>query len=130
MKKIRSWLVAIVVIGLISFGVYKVFFDCEHLYTHFEREFTLGIMDYATVDEEVIVKLMGIDDNRCLKEDCEHEGDMVAKVLVINNHRVSYVKLDNLVDTTKDLTKIGYMIELIEINDEKKVTLKLTKLEK
>lgn len=126
MKKLIKGLISLAIIAAIVFGVYKVFFDCEKYVSHFDTTFTLEKMDYASLDEEAIVKLMGIDDNRCNGDDCEKEGEIVAKVLVINDHHFSYVKLGSLAESKVYLEDLDYTIELIEASNDK-VKLKLLK---
>lgn len=129
MKKGIKILVIILIVIAIGYGIYKLFIDCERVITFYDREFVLETMDYAKIENEAIVKLIGIDDNRCKEESCEREGEMVAKVFVINDHHMSYVKLGTLAETSQDLKKLGIMIELIEIDKDNKVTLKVTKLD-
>ncbi len=129
MKKGIKILVTILIIAIIGFGIYKIFIDCEKVTTFYDRDFVLETMDYATIENEAIVKLIGIDDNRCKEESCEREGEMVAKVFVINDHHMTYVKLGTLAETRKELEKLGIIIELVEIDKDNKVTLKVTKLD-
>lgn len=127
MKKIINWIIALFIIGLIIWGIYKVFFDCEKTNTYFGRNFVLEKFDYAKVEEEAIVKLLGIDDNRCKEENCERTGEYVAKILVVNDHRISYVKLGTLSEPRKYIEKMGYTIEVLEVTEDGKVTLNLVK---
>jgi len=39
---------------------------------------------YVKIEDEAIVKLIKIEDNRCLEESCEREGQLLVKVLVLN----------------------------------------------
>ncbi len=128
MTKLVKRIISLVIICLLVFGIYKIFFDCEKSYTNFDNTITLKKMDYSIVSDEAIVKLIGISDNRCKEENCEREGEMVAKLLVVNNHRISYVKLGTLANNSQRLEKLNYNIELLSIeNDEVKI--KLTKLD-
>ncbi len=128
LQKILVILFGVLIVCLVIFGVYKIFFDKGTTKTFFKRDFVLTEMSGANVEDEAYVKLIGISDERCKEEVCDKEGQMVAKVLIINNHAIKYVKLGTLVDNSMDLDKLGYMIELIDIN-ETEVTLKLSRLE-
>lgn len=130
MKKIIRWLVGIGIIVLIIFGIYKVFIDCEHKKAYYKRQFTLNVMDSATVEEETYVKLMKVSDERCKEDNCIADGQMVAKVLVVCDHSISYVTLGTLVDKNMDLEKIGINIELLEISESNEATFLVTRLKK
>lgn len=128
MKRLLNFIIGIALIGLIVFGVYKFFFDCEKTEVSFERLFVLNKpMDYAIVGEEAIVKLLKVDDNRCLEETCERVGQQEVKLLVLNDMKITYVTLGTLSESKKEIEKLNYLIELDSVEGEK-VTLKLTKL--
>ena len=65
MKKIRRILVGVIILGLLGFGIYKFFIDVEKYNTTYDKYFTLEEMDYAVVEDDVIVKLINIKDDRC-----------------------------------------------------------------
>lgn len=128
MRKLLNFIIVIALIGLIIFGVYKFFFDCEKTEVDFERLFVLNEpMDYAVVGEEAIVKLLKVEDNRCLEENCEREGQQEVKLIVMNDMKITYVTLGTLSESKKEIEKLNYLIELDNVEGEK-VTLKLTKL--
>ena len=62
----------------------------------------------------------------CKETDCEREGEKVAKIIIVNNHQINYVKLGTLAESEKTLAKINYTIKLIGI-DNNEATLKLEK---
>lgn len=128
MKRIVKLIIGIAIIGLICFGVYKFFFDCEKHIEFFDDNFTLKINDYAHVNNEAIVKLIKIEDDRCLDESCEREGQLKAKLIVLNNKHITYVTLGTLSEKAKDLEKLKYRIELVDATNEN-ATIKLTRLE-
>lgn len=128
MKRIVKILIIVAIIGVIGFGIYKFFFDCEKVIAEFDRAFNLEIMDYAKIDSEATVKLLKIEDERCKEEDCDRTGQFVAKLLVLNDRHITYVELGSLSETAKDLEKFKYRIELTDAS-ENDVTVKLTKLE-
>lgn len=127
MKKIRNIIITLIILIVLGIGIYKVFLDCNKVISKFDREFTLEVMDYAHVDGEVYVKLLGIDDNRCLEVACVREGEQVAKVLVVNDMHIKYVKLGTLADNVVEIEDTDYTLELIEVSsDNTSATLKLT----
>lgn len=110
----------LVIIGLIIFGIYKVFIDCEKTNTFYNKYFTLQEMDYAVIEDELIVKLLDIKDNRCLESDCEREGQYVVKLIVVNDAKFAYVELGTLEPTSVTIDKLSleYKIDLIDVDDE------------
>lgn len=126
MAKIIKKLLPFLVIALIIYLIYLAFFKGDKIITRFDREFTLKISDTAEVESEAFVKLIGIDDNTCKEADCEREGEKVAKIIIVNNHQINYVKLGTLAESEKTLAKINYTIKLIGI-DNNEATLKLEK---
>ena len=130
MKKIRRILVGVIILGLLGFGIYKFFIDVEKYNTTYDKYFTLEEMDYAVVDDEVIVKLINIKDDRCLDVSCDREGQFKVKLLLINQHKFTLVDLGTLEPTLVELDKISleYTLELIRINDDgKSATLRINK---
>lgn len=128
MKKLINFIISILIILAIVYGIYKFFIDCERINTNFDRNFILSKMDYASIDDEAIVKLLDIEDNRCLEDTCEREGQLVVKLLVLNDMRVSYITLGTLSESNKDIEKLKYSIELVEAS-ESFATIKLNRLE-
>lgn len=132
MKRIVSLTIGLIILAILGVLGYKFFFDCEEYVTSFDKYFTLEKFDYAKVNDEAIVKLLNIKDNRCLEETCEREGEFEVQLLVINDMRISYVTLGMLSGHKKNVKtskKTGYDIELIRV-DEDKATLKLIEQEK
>ena len=130
MKKIRRILVGVIILGLLGFGIYKFFIDVEKYNTTYDKYFTLEEMDYAVVDDEVIVKLINIKDDRCLDVSCDREGQFNVKLLLINQHKFTFVDLGTLEPTLVELDKISleYTLELIRVNDDgKSATLRINK---
>lgn len=130
MKKIINFLLTLVILGLVGFGIYKIFFDGEKLNSFFDREVTLNVWDQVTVSNEVTVKLISIKDNRCKEEDCDREGQFVAKLLVFNSKKMAYIEVGSLdPEPTKiDKLSIEYVIELTNVSDDgKSATIKVNK---
>lgn len=147
MNRIVKWLTGIILIFLIGFGIYVFFIDCEKLTSEIDRKFTLSEMDQVVVDKSVLVKLIKIKDKTCKEENCEREGQYELKLFVmkypesayfkIGKFRIKYWKLANIRGTTitlgtlsepiKEIEKLGYIIEYIDMKEDK-VTFKLTKV--
>ena len=89
MKKIINIIVTLVIIGLIGFGIYKLFIDGEKLNSFYDREVTLNIWDQVNIADSVTVKLISIKDDRCLEDTCEREGQFLARFLVFNSKKVA-----------------------------------------
>ena len=131
MKKLIKIIITIAVLAGIVFGIYKVFFDCKGMNIPFKQEFTLKTFDYAKVGDEAIVKLMRIEDFRCKdNEDCKGDGELEYKIIVINDHKIAYVKLGSVANTKRDIEKLGYRLSFINAESDDSVTLKLVRLEK
>ena len=116
MKKLISLVIVLGIIGFLGFGIYKFFFACDVKYSSFGKYFVLKEMDYAKVSDKVTVKLLDIEDDRCLEEPCEREGQFVVKFLIKDDRHMTIEKLGTLSESKKDLTehKLNYSIELIE----------------
>lgn len=127
MKKIIRIIIILVVLGLLGYGIYKVFIDCKKVNAFYDRYFTLNEMDYAVVEDEVTVKLLDIKDNRCTDDDCEREGQYLVKLIVLNGAKIAYVELGTLDPITVKIDKISleYTINLIRV-DENGATLTVT----
>lgn len=129
MKRIIGFIIGIGVIIAIGFGIYKFFFDCQKTYAYFEKTFILeNKYDYAVVGDEAVVKLLGVDDNRCFEGECAGQGQFLVKLLVLNDMKMSYVTLGTLSESEKDIDSLKYMIELEDVNDDG-IFLKLSKME-
>lgn len=121
MKKLIKFIVIIALIGFIAYGCYIFFIDINKPIVDFDQTFTLEKYDQARVGNKVTVKLLSIEDNRCKGNDCEREGQYVAKVLVKDDRHVVIEKLGSVGESKKDLSehKLNYTIELLETDGEK-----------
>ena len=126
MKKIIRIILGLLLVGLIGFGIYKFFFDCQKVNTEFAKYFTLQEMDYAVIGDEVTLKLLAIYENKCLDNNCDYEGQDVVKFLIMNEHEIAYIKLGTLEESKKTVKDTDYAVELIRV-DEKGATLEVTK---
>ena len=128
MKKIVNIIVVLIIIGAIGFGIYKLFIDGEKLNSFYDREVTLNVWDQVNVSDAVTVKLISIKDERCLDESCEREGQFLAKFLVFNSKKVTYIELGELEpkEITIDKLSLEYNIELVDVSDDgKSATIKV-----
>ena len=128
MKKLINIVITLVIIGLIGFGIYKLFIDGEKLNSFFDREITLNIWDQVNVSDAVTVKLISIKDERCLESDCLREGQFTAKFLVFNSKKITYIELGELDPQRITIDKISleFKIELIDVSDDgKSATIKV-----
>ena len=126
MKFRIGWLVVLGLFIAVGIYVYNFFYGGEKVYSFFDREFTLIVGDYAKVNDEVYVKLEKITDNRCKEETCEREGQQVAQVMVINDHRIRRLELGTLAEYKQKIEKTDYTIILKEINEQNEATFMLT----
>lgn len=126
MKFRIGWLVVLVLFIGIGVYVYNFFYGGDKLYSYFDRDFTLKVGDYAKVNDEVYVKLKEIVDTRCKEEKCEREGQQIAKVMVINDHRIRMMELGTLAEYKQKVEKTDYTIILKEINENNEATFMLT----
>ncbi len=130
MKRMIRFLIAILVIGTIGFGIYKFFFDCKKTIGTFGKAFILeNKMDYAVIEDEAVVKLLDVEDHRCSVGDCAGEGQFLVKLLVLNDMKMSYVTLGTKSESKKDIDSLDYMIELEKL-DDLGVFLRLSRMEK
>lgn len=128
MKKIVNIIVVLIILGAIGFGIYKLFIDGEKLNSFYDREVTLNVWDQVNVSDAVTVKLISIKDERCLDESCEREGQFLAKFLVFNSKKVTYIELGELEpkEITIDKLSLEYKIELVDVSDDgKSATIKV-----
>lgn len=126
MKFRIGWLVVLGLFMAVGIYVYNFFYGGEKVYSYFDRDFTLKVGDYAKVNDEVYVKLEKITDNRCKEETCEREGQQVAQVMVINDHRIRRLELGTLAEYKQKIEKTDYTIILKEINGKNEATFMLT----
>ena len=124
MKKLIGIISGVVILGLLGFGIYKIFIDCERTNTTYDKYFTLNEMDYAVIDDELNVKVLDIKDNRCKGDDCEREGQYLVRLLVYNDAKIAYVELGTLDPLSVNIDKLSleYTVNLIRV-DEKGATL-------
>lgn len=130
MKKIVNIVVTLAIIGLIGFGIYKLFIDGERLNSFFDREVTLEVWDQVSVSDEVTIKLIKVKDDRCMEETCEREGQFLANFLVFNSKKIAYIELGELEpsELTIDKLSLEYKIELVDVSDDgKSTTIKVNK---
>lgn len=127
MKKGIKWVIAISILVLCGYLFYN-YWHGEHKTSHFDRNITLKLKDSVNIEDEAYIKLMKIKDNRCKKETCEREGEIVAEFIVANDRHIKYVKLGTLANTNEDLEKLGYNIELVEVKSLDEVIVKLIKI--
>ena len=122
--------VTLAIIGLIGFGIYKLFIDGERLNSFFDREVTLEVWDQVSVSDEVTIKLIKVKDDRCMEETCEREGQFLANFLVFNSKKIAYIELGELEpsELTIDKLSLEYKIELVDVSDDgKSTTIKVNK---
>lgn len=127
MKFIKHLIILFVVI-LLGWEIYKFFFACDKVISDFNQEFTLSVLDYAKIKDEAYVKLIKTNDRRCQGSDCEREGQIEYKLLVLNDMRVQYVTLSTLDPKTVEIKKTNYVLELVEGIDTNKAKFKLNLL--
>ncbi len=117
MKKIFRLILVLLIIILIIFGVYKFFFDCQKYNVDFDKYFTLQEMDYAIIGKEATLKLLAINEDKCLNNNCEYDGQEVVKFLIMNEHKIAYIKLGTLEENKKTIKDTDYIVELIKVDD-------------
>lgn len=117
MKKIFRLILVLLIIVLIIFGVYKFFFDCQKYSVEFDKYFTLQEMDYAIIGKEATLKLLAINEDKCLNNNCEYDGQEVVKFLIMNKHKIAYIKLGTLEENKKAIKDTDYIVELIKVDD-------------
>jgi len=131
MKKRIGWLLILALFIGIGIWIYKFFNEGENIYTHSNQEFTMKISDIAKIDDDIYIKYNKAIDNRCKDEDCEREGEKLAKLLVINNTRIEYIELSSILEDEKDIYITDYKIKIIKFNTENdEITLKILKSQK
>lgn len=117
----------LIVFIFLGYLIYDFFFNCERNITFFDQNFTLSIKDYAKVDDEAYVKLLKVNDYRCKEENCDREGQIEYKLIVLNDMRVRFVTLSTLETPSVKIEKTDYILKLIEGIDETKATFALVK---
>ena len=108
MKKRIGWLLILALFIGIGIWIYKFFNEGENIYTHSNQEFTMKISDIAKIDDDIYIKYNKVIDNRCKDEDCEREGEKLAKLIVINNPHIEYIELSSILDDEKEINKTDY----------------------
>ena len=117
MKKIFRLILVLLIIILIIFGVYKFFFDCQKYNVEFDKYFTLQEMDYAIIGKEATLKLLAINEDKCLNNNCEYDGQEVVKFLIMNEHKIAYIKLGTLEENKKTIKDTDYIVEFVKVDD-------------
>ncbi len=113
MKKF-IWIIGwVVVLGILGFGIYKFFIDCEKIETEYYRYFTLSEMDYAVANEDVTVKLIDIKNDK-------DTGQYLVRLLVLNDAKIAYVELGSIDPTSVKTDKLSleYTVSLIRVDDK------------
>lgn len=128
MKLVKKLIILLIII-LLGLGIYKFFFACEKIIIDFNQDFTLAVLDYAKVSDEAYVKLLKINDQRCLEENCERKGQIEYKLVVLNDMRVQFVTLRTLDPTSVEINKTNYVLELTDGTDPEKGKFKLNLIE-
>ncbi len=131
MNKRIGWIVVPLVFIVVGVLLYKFFNEGESIYTHSNQEFTMNVKDYASIDDEIYIKYLKAEDNRCKGEDCEREGEKIAKLIVIHNPYIDSVELSSINDDEIKINKTDYTIKIINYDtDSDEINLKLLKKEK
>lgn len=126
-----GWLVVLGIFIGIGVYIYLFFNGGENLYTQSNQEFSMNISDIVNVDKEIYIKYKKVIDNRCKEEDCEREGEKLAKLLVINNPNFEYIELSSIHEEEIPIEKTDYKVKLINFDVEtNELTLKILKEEK
>ncbi|MEG1505883.1 MAG: hypothetical protein RR478_00120 [Bacilli bacterium] len=129
MKKIFKLIIGVVILIILSYGIYVFFIDCKETKVDFGKTFTLERFDYAKIGDEAIVKVLKIVDNRCKDKSCKVDGQYEVKLIVMNDRRMKFVELGSLSKSEMELGKLKYIVKLKEVDDGKNATLVLEKME-
>lgn len=131
MKKRIGWLVIPIVFIAIGVYIYLFFNEGENIYIHKNQEFTMKVKDFANIEDDIYLKYSKVSDNRCKEEDCEREGEKLAKLIVIHNPYIDTVELSSINNDEIEINKTKYKIKLIKYDtDNDEITLKLLYEEK
>ena len=125
MKLRIGWLVIVAIFIGIGIWVFTFFNSGEKITSHLDREFTMKIGDLATV-EELKIKYEKVIDNRCKGNDCDKNGEKVAKLIVIKNPYIEYIEIGSILEEEVYLNKSDYKLKLVNFNEETdEITLKV-----
>ena len=131
MRKRIGWLVIPIVFIIIGIFIYLFFNEGENIYTHRNQEFTMKVKDFANIEDEIYLKYSKESDNRCKDENCEREGEKLAKLIVIHNPYIDTVELSSINNDEFEINKTKYKIKLIKYDTySDEITLKLLYEEK
>ncbi len=131
MKKRIGWLVIPILFIGIGLFVYNFFNEGQNMYIHENQEFSMSIKDIANIDDEIYVKYSKVIDNRCKEDDCEREGEKLAKLTIIHNPYISTIKLSSINNEEISVNKTSYKIKLTNFDvDSDKITIKVINEEK
>ena len=126
MKKVLLKILGVIIVVICFFFVYKVFFQCERVNMDYDSSFILKKYDSAKIDK-TYYKLFKISNENCDEVECFELKNYYAKLLIINNNHISYIKLEK--DKPQEIKKFDIIIKLIDSNSEE-VKLKVNKMEK
>ena len=131
MKKRIGWLVIPIVFIAIGVYIYLFFNEGENIYIQRNQEFTMKVKDFANIEDDIYLKYSKVSDNRCKGEDCEREGEKLAKLIVIHNPYIDTVELSSINNDEIEINKTKYKIKLIKYDtNSDEITLKLLYEEK
>ncbi len=128
MKLVKKIIILLVVVGL-GFFIYKFFFACNKVNAGFNQNFTLNVLDYAKIKDEVWVKLLSVKDRQCKEEDCQRGGQIEYNLVVISDRRLQFVTLSTLEKKTIEIKKTNYVLELVDGTSLEQATFKLNYIE-
>lgn len=130
MKLKIGWFIIVVLFISLGIYVYNFFNGGNNVREHLNREFVLKVGDIAHINEEVYIKLVEVKDERCKEDDCEREGQKVAKLVTIKNPYIRVVEIGSLTQEEIVIKRSDYKLKLITISEDDEVTLKVVGKEK
>lgn len=125
MKLRIGWLVVVVLFISLGIYVYNFFNEGNTVREHLNREFVLSVGDIAHINDEVYIKLVEVKDERCKEDDCEREGQKVAKLVTIKNPYIRVVEIGSLTQEEITIKRSNYKLKLISISEDNEVTLEV-----
>ncbi|MBE6140924.1 MAG: hypothetical protein E7172_05280 [Firmicutes bacterium] len=128
MKKLFNWIIGVAFLLIVGYFGYILFIAGEKYQSEFDRYFTLKVNDSVVIDDEVIVKLMKIEDKTAVDENGVQSGEMEFKVLVVNDMKFAYVTVGTFSNPTMQPGKLKYTLKYIEMKDDESVTFTLSRL--
>lgn len=128
MKKLISLVIGIGIIVLIGYLVYHFFIDCEKFNSEFDKRFTMSEMDQVTIEDEVIIKLLSIEDNTYQHEDGTTSGEYEFKVLVLHDDDIAYVTMGSFSNPEIQPGKLKYRLKFVELKDEDEATFIISRM--